>query len=63
MINVIMRTVSTWTPAFLVCLFVIIVLNSIVNELNFLSEVYGGSWLLVAAAGLVRFDRYLEERQ
>ncbi len=51
------------TPAILIGVFVLVLLNAVARGLNFTAEAYHGSYLLVAAAALTYFRRYLEARQ
>ncbi|KPF65267.1 hypothetical protein [Porphyrobacter sp. AAP60] len=51
------------TPAILIGVFVLVLLNALANGQNFTTQAFHGSFLLMAAAALTYFRRFLETRQ
>jgi hypothetical protein len=50
------------TPEILIGVFVLVLLKAVARGLNLTAEAYHGGFLLVAAAALTYFHRFLETR-
>ncbi|RGP40658.1 hypothetical protein BPTFM16_00945 [Altererythrobacter insulae] len=57
------RTVARFTPHFLILFFVGAMIATIVTSGPLIDNAFYGSWLLIAAAALVRFDMHMEGRK
>ena len=57
------RFVARYTPHFLIAFFVLAVAGTVATQGPVIDNVFYGSWLLVAAAALTRFDILMEERR
>ncbi|MEE4290012.1 MAG: hypothetical protein V2J14_11615 [Erythrobacter sp.] len=57
------RFVARYTPHFLIAFFVLAVAATVATQGPVIDNVFYGSWLLVAAAVLTRFDILMEERR
>ncbi|MCA0904687.1 hypothetical protein [Qipengyuania aquimaris] len=57
------RVVARFTPHFLILFFIAAVAATIASGGPVIDNVFYGSWLLVAAAALVRFDIHMEGRK
>jgi len=57
------RFVARFTPHFLIAFFVLAVAATVATNGPVIDNVFYGSWLLIAAAVLTRFDMLMEERR
>ena len=56
------RFVARFTPHFLIAFFVLAIGGTIVTGGPIIDNIFYGSWLLIAAALMTRFDVYMETR-